>query len=541
MLRNLNELGISSKEHYNNTFTNRDFKLNRDFKERFSQELEVKNYTIEYFDYSAEITSSSSNKIFCPNQWFYLATFVVDFLSELLLYKAVIEDLATSEVVGMTKKSFMGYIKNLKGENIDEIAPDIKEAINNYFEEDIESATYLCRFLTDYDWWFGSKTVDRHDFFNSPVLNLLGVVNVSQNYVADIAYSLASNKELMNSAQHLHEQVVRESLVSTGENLIVYGAPGTGKSHYLQENFSKITRVVFHSEYSYYDFVGSYKPVPLYVQTNTSIERLNGQKFDRGEPRIDYQFVTGPFIDVLLLAVRNPEQTFTLLIEEINRANAPVVFGDIFQLLDRKKDGSSEYRVQPNQDLDNYLLSLMDVCNFFVEGLYLPSNMNIVATMNSADQGVYVLDSAFKRRWKFKYMPIREKGFSHENHLINYAGETFPWRVILSTINRKLKNLQINEDRLIGPYFISPEEIGDGNNFSSKLLIYLWDDVVRYKRNLFFNHEIKTYSELVYRFFAGEDIMNIKEDMNQLLKGEQELQAELEELEADLIEDKFSE
>lgn len=536
MVRNLNELGQAAKQHYQNTFTNSDFELNRDFKERFSRVLEVRDYIIEYFDYSAEITSTSGNKIFCPNQWFYIATFTVDYLSELFLYKTIIEQLASSGINGMARKDFMNTIKNLNGQDINTAAPDIKEAVINYFGEDTESADYLCRFLTDYDWWFGKKTIDRPDFYHSPVLSLLGLVNVSQGYVADIAGFLASDQELKESAVNLREQEFTTTTDASGENLIVYGAPGTGKSHYLEENFDNITRVVFHSEYSYFDFVGNYKPVPLYLQTGTTLERLSGTPFDKGEPRIDYQFVTGPFIDVLLLAVRNPGKIYTLLIEEINRANAPVVFGDIFQLLDRKSDGSSQYRIQPNQELYNYLLSLTDVRGIFDEGLFLPPNMNIVATMNSADQGVYVLDSAFKRRWKFKYMPIKEKGFTHENHLIEYAEESFPWRIILSSINQKLKNIGVNEDRLIGPYFISPDEIGDINSFSSKLLIYLWDDVVRYKRNEFFSTNIKTYSDLVASFSSGEDIMGIKEAMIDLLNEEEDLQSEQEEAE-DRLED----
>lgn len=532
VLRNLNELARNARENYNNTFTNNDFNLNRDFKERFSHALEGRNNNVEYFDYSAEITISSGNKIFCPNQWFYLATFVVGYLTELIQYKRVIEELANSGATGISRSRFMEKVKALNGKEIDDTAPEIKEAIISYFGEETESVDFLCKFLTEYEWWLGKKTIDRGDFFHSPVLNILGVVNVSQSYIADIAWLLASNSELMSSALHLQDQEFRQSLVSPGENLIVYGAPGTGKSYYLRENFGNITRVVFHPEYSYYDFVGSYKPVPLYLQTDIPLKRLDDSEFDKGEPRIDYQFVSGPFINVLLKAIRNSEQSFTLLIEEINRANAPALFGDIFQLLDRNLDGTSEYRIMPNQDLNNFLLSFQDVRDFFCDGLYLPANMNIVATMNSADQGVYVLDSAFKRRWKFKYMPIKERGFAHENHLINYADDNFPWRVILSVINNKLKDLQINEDRLIGPFFISPQEIVDINNFSSKLLIYLWDDVVRYKRSEFFNSHIKTYSDLVAKFFAGEDIMGIKEEMYELLNSEQELQIE-EEIEAE--------
>lgn len=522
MLKNLNNLAISSRNYYRNNFVNEDFKLNRNFKERLSQVLEEKNTEIEFYDYSAEITTSSNNKIFCPNQWFYIATFVVEFVSELIKYKRVLESIADSEVNGMTRRQFFEKVKNLKDKDIEEVAPEIKEAIIDYFGEEQESSEFLCRFLTDYSWWFGNKTIDRTDYYVSPALHLLGLVNVSQSYVADIVYFLASDRQLMEYALNLREQVQEHIslLDSPGENLIVYGAPGTGKSKYLEDNFPNITRVVFHSEYSYYDFVGNYKPTPLYKRTGTNLYRLNGENFEVGEPIIDYQFIPGPFIKVLVNAFRNPETKYTLLIEELNRANAPSVFGDIFQLLDRKADGSSQYKIYPNEDLMNYLMSLEDIKHHFIEGLFIPKNMNIVATMNSADQGVFVLDSAFKRRWKFKYMPIKDKGFVHENNQINYAGEEFEWRFIINSINNRLKNLGVNEDRLIGPYFLSPEEIGDSTSFASKLLIYLWDDVVRYKRQEFFDTNIRTYSELVAEYVAGVDVLKIKDHIYELIAKE---------------------
>ncbi|XKH52002.1 AAA family ATPase (plasmid) [Chryseomicrobium palamuruense] len=529
MLRNLNELATVSQERYHNTFVNEDFKLNRDFKERLSEILAARNNSIQYFDYSAEINTSSQMKIFCPNQWFYLATFVVEYVSELNRYKEVIEQIGESEVDGMSRRAYSDKIKELKVvEDPEAYAPEIKEAVDEYFSADANSADYLWRFLTDYTWWRGQKTIDRNDFFVSPTLNLLGLVNVSQGYVADLANYLASDEELMQSALNLREQISREATEFLGENLIVYGAPGTGKSKYLEDNFPSATRVVFHSDYSYYDFVGSYKPVPLYIAEDNQINTLGGEEFYLGRPIIDYQFVPGPFIKVLTEAFMNPTEEHTLLIEEVNRANAPAVFGDIFQLLDRNIEGRSQYSVTPNKDLHNYLTSLDQIGHLFEEGLHIPSNMNLVATMNSADQGVYVIDSAFKRRWKFKYMPIVESGFVHENSLIDYAGQSFKWRMVLTAINNKLKGLGINEDRLIGPYFISPEEISDNDNISSKLLIYLWDDVVRYKRNEFFDAPINTYSDLVVSFKAGGDVMKIHSDILQMIEQE-DTEQELEE------------
>lgn len=538
MLRDLNSLALSSSQNYHNTFRNEDFKLNRAFKERLTEVLEAKNITIQFFDYTSEIHTSTNMKIFCPNQWFYLATFVVEFVSELIKYKTLLEQIADSNVDGMTKREFMNKVKELKNKEIDIVAPAIKEAIYNYFDEQV-SAEYLCRFITDYEWWFGSKTIDRGDYYISPALNLLEVVNVSQGYIAEIVYYLASDASLMESAVDLRERGSYTYPQPPAENLIVYGAPGTGKSRYLEENFDNATRIVFHSEYSYYDFIGNYKPVPLYKNTDLALLRINGESFNRGEPIIDYQFVPGPFISVLIDSFRNPDAKHTLLIEEINRGNAAAIFGDMFQLLDRTIDGSSQYRIRPSEELQNYLKSIEDVKEFFVEGLYIPSNMNIVATMNSADQGVYVLDSAFKRRWKFKYMAIRESGFVHENSPVSYAGDSHAWRFIISSINNKLKTLGINEDRLIGPYFISPEEIADNNNISSKLLIYLWDDVLRYNREKFFDTEIKTYSDLVTGFNNGIDVLNIIDDIIEMEMEEQRQQEQIvdESSSEDLIEE----
>jgi len=533
VLRNLNDLAVRSRDYYENNFINEDFRLTREFKERLSQVLETKKSSIHYYDFSAEITTSSNNKIFCPNQWFYIATFVVEFVSELIEYKKVLENIFLSEDNGTNKKQFYEEVKNLKDKEIDKIPSEFKENIEHYFAEDKESIKYLYKFLTNYSWWFGSKTIDRSDYYVSPSLNLLGLVNVSQSYVADIAYFLASDNQLMEHAHNLRVKVQEYINLtdSYGENLIVYGAPGTGKSKYLEDNFNNITRVVLHSEYSYYDFVGNYKPTPLYKRTNTNLYRLDGETFSKGEPIIDYQFIPGPFINVLVNAIKDSEKTYTLLIEELNRANAPSVFGDVFQLLDRKADGSSQYKIYPNEELMNYLMSLEGTKLHFEEGLFIPKNMNIVATMNSADQGVYVLDSAFKRRWKFKYLPIKEKGFIHENSSINYAGEKFKWRYILNAINRKLKNLGVSEDRLIGPYFISPHEIEDSESFTSKLLIYLWDDVVRYMRNEFFDSSIRTYSELVKNFVSGEDVLNILDEINDLIANDNIAQSEEEQIE----------
>ncbi|NMM53419.1 AAA family ATPase [Paenibacillus aquistagni] len=284
--------------------------------------------------------------------------------------------------------------------------------------------------------------------------------------------------------------------VEGASNLILYGAPGTGKSFELERRASgNITRVTFHSEYTYHDFIGSYKPVPIYSdKSDNSFVTADGNIVKIGQPYIDYQFVPGPFAFALKEALINTNEMHTLKIEELNRANAAAVFGDIFQLLDRKSNGESEYRITPSKELHNYLKKYIPTLG---SEIFIPSNLNIYATMNSADQGVFVMDSAFKRRWHFEYMPICMNGVDHENELVKYDGKQISWRVIVESINNHLAELKINEDRHIGPYFMKKGELSDQDKISSKLLVYLWDDVVRHCRNRFFVEEIKTFAQLV--------------------------------------------
>ena len=277
-------------------------------------------------------------------------------------------------------------------------------------------------------------------------------------------------------------------------NRIVFGAPGTGKSHLLKEDANDMLyntsgtfeRVTFHPEYTYSQFVGSYKPV-----TNA-------------EGEIRYDFVPGPFMRVLVAALKSGRtdspQPHLLLIEEINRAKVAAVFGDVFQLLDRSDEGSSEYEIHSTEDIRKYLISALGRAP---ESIKIPDNMFIWATMNSADQGVYPMDTAFKRRWSFEYIGIddndAEVGGTVELGTGDYQ-RTIDWNQLRKAINDTLsEEYGINEDKLLGPYFLSqrifdygedgrirdPERFKDA--FKSKVIMYLFEDAAKSVRQKLFN------------------------------------------------------
>lgn len=299
-----------------------------------------------------------------------------------------------------------------------------------------------------------------------------------------------------------------------GKNLILYGAPGTGKSYEIDRRFpnnSNRIRVNFHPEYTYYDFVGSYRPEPLYKieQPLPTFKKNDGTIHELGEPYVNYTFVPGPFTLILekaLNSVKNDDsEMFTLIIEELNRANAPAVFGDLFQLLDREPNGESTYAIT-NLELLRYLKSTGSI-DPNVNEIQIPSNLNIVATMNSADQGVFIMDSAFKRRWIFEYLPIEPDKAVHKNDIIEYNKRLITWANFVKGINTLLSRHAINEDKHIGPYFLKPGETSDTQLVASKILLYLWDDVARHKRERLFIDGIHTFSDLVSKFKSGEAVL----------------------------------
>lgn len=267
-------------------------------------------------------------------------------------------------------------------------------------------------------------------------------------------------------------------------NRIVFGAPGTGKSHTLNKDVSELVqndnasfeRVTFHPEYSYSSFVGCYKPVSE-----------NG--------RIEYKYVAGPFMRVLVDAYRsgrtNQPKPHILLIEELNRAKVSAVFGEVFQLLDRNAKGSSDYDIAPSEDIKKYLCEQLGGCVADYSKIKIPNNMYIWATMNSADQGVFPMDTAFKRRWNFEYIGINEQD-ENVKSLIILNDQSYDWNQLRKAINRKLSELKVNEDKLLGPYFVNdkyfnndPQNLAANKAFidviKSKVIMYLFEDACKQK------------------------------------------------------------
>lgn len=252
-------------------------------------------------------------------------------------------------------------------------------------------------------------------------------------------------------------------------------------------------RVTFHPNYSYSQFVGTYKPV----------------KSNLNQEEITYEYIPGPFMRVYANAKRNPEKNFLLLIEEINRANVAAVFGDVFQLLDRKSDGSSRYPINASEDQKNYLES----CGINEDEIAIPSNMYIWATMNSADQGVLPMDAAFKRRWDFEYLDIDNEDAVNAVKDIKIpvkrdGSAKVMWNEFRTKLNEKLSDIGVNEDKLLGPFFLSEQTLKSAENnpdsfielFESKVIMYLFEDVVKMNPGKLFNTESRRYSKICQEF-----------------------------------------
>lgn len=297
-----------------------------------------------------------------------------------------------------------------------------------------------------------------------------------KNVMINIEQGCKKALELLN----WNEEIAPDIDSTNPQNIIFFGAPGTGKSYRVDNiisgvNASRVERVTFHPEYDYASFVGCYKPI-----MEISI--------DGKSEEIKYKFVPQSFTNIYVQSWNNISESHFLVIEEINRGNCAEIFGDIFQLLDR----SANYSISPSVELLAYLnehINDKETSGLKDKKLKLPPNLNIMATMNTSDQSLMPMDSAFKRRWAWEYIPIcydAEYENGTKNPSINYEielleDEKYKWIKFIQKANEIIKeNPHLGMDKCIGNFFIDPEnntiKLSD---FINKVIFYLWNDVFK--------------------------------------------------------------
>lgn len=319
-------------------------------------------------------------------------------------------------------------------------------------------------------------------------------------------------KKIEKSLQAHAEQVFNSKLSSSPSSLqqIFYGAPGTGKSHTINEETAgeDVIRTTFHPDTDYSTFVGAYKPTTLEETVMTVIgtkavpvENADGTL--RTESKIVYEFVAQAFLQAYVEAWKKYAQAEGeskkqyLVIEEINRGNCAQIFGDLFQLLDRNDSGFSDYPIQadtdmkrqlqkafsglelPNKETLNHLYKGRKVADEVMNGdiLLLPNNLYIWGTMNTSDQSLYPIDSAFKRRWDWTYMPISD---AHKEWTIELDEQHYDWWEFLTLINAKISSMTSSEDKKLGYFFCKAENnVISAQKFVGKVIFYLWNDVFK--------------------------------------------------------------
>lgn len=304
-----------------------------------------------------------------------------------------------------------------------------------------------------------------------------------------------------------YDVVVR---VQGGTNIILYGVPGSGKSWTIEHEYcadeERMERLVFHPDYMYSDFIGQILPVVK-------------------EDKVRYEFSPGPFTKLLKKAYENPDKNYFLIVEEINRGNAPAIFGEVFQLLDRIDDEDSEYPVGTSE----YAITNSNIAQIVYgdekRKVRLPSNFSIIGTMNTSDQNVFTLDTAFQRRWIMRMIPNTFEGHKFANKPI--LDTAVSWKAFCSAINDEIlrrNNVTSSEDKRLGAYFITAadlvwnteEDVSERDSvtwikarhsnarFAEKVLKYLWDDAFKFAHAETFDTKAYGSLELVIETFCNE-------------------------------------
>lgn len=274
--------------------------------------------------------------------------------------------------------------------------------------------------------------------------------------------ALKKYRELISGSNPVMSNNKEQNKGVDSRQIIFFGTPGSGKSYRVKvlTEEKRVHRTTFHPDSDYASFVGCYKPT-----------------MKDGE--ISYSFTPQIFTEAYVDAWKNPKEEVYLVIEEINRGNCAQIFGDLFQLLDRKnKTGYSVYPITADSDLRDYLYGVLGEGHEGIKDgkLCLPPNLRIFATMNTSDQSLFPMDSAFKRRWDWEYVPVDYRE-PESNFTITLGEEKYRWLEFLQTINQRIFKATNSEDKQMGNFFIK-EHVSE-SEFKSKIMFYLWNEVCR--------------------------------------------------------------
>ena len=479
-------------------------------------------YKIERYNMYTLQVSSKKSLLVIPNQWVYIAACCCQYYIELVKYKKKLENFGFTDDMYEAchpSKDNKGIPENQKTKEV------CKEKAEHFLESyDGTDKEPLVKFLWDYEFWGGGKNIKRsNDFTDSPVLNIANTINASSSLIGAIVKGLANQNclnLLLESTEWKSFEGASASTTSTKKNpestislqQIFYGAPGTGKSHAINELTAgkDVIRTTFHPDTDYSTFVGAYKPttksvpVTTVIGTNAVPVIYNGKEMM--EDKIVYEYVSQAFLQAYVAAWRKycdvqegeePVDEF-LVIEEINRGNCAQIFGDLFQLLDRGDEGFSEYPIKADSDMKKLLekefegleIKNKEGINALFKGgkdivaevlagdvLLLPNNLYIWATMNTSDQSLFPIDSAFKRRWDWHYVPISDAG---KKWMIEVNGAQYDWWKFLEAINDKVYHATYSEDKKMGYFFCKAKDgVISADKFVSKVIFYLWNDVFK--------------------------------------------------------------
>jgi hypothetical protein len=327
--------------------------------------------------------------------------------------------------------------------------------------------------------------------YNEENLNILGESNIY--LTTEIEYPKGKNlyfgdyKRFIEDYSNKKYSIKKEEEIYVLYELIVsdfnykqeiyFGSPGTGKSRLIKQEYGNgWPRITFHPELDYQGFVGAYKPTMKPVSDTNPKEEIT------------YEYMPEAFIKAYCEAWKN-NKPYYLIIEEINRGNCAQIFGDIFQLLDRDDKGYSEYPIECSPDIQKFLAKEFDKgfdrkaeyeevsCSTDFSRMALPNNLSLLATMNTSDQSLFPMDSAFKRRWDWQYVPI---DYNDAKILTINVGKGYNWGNFILSVNKQVKEHTQSEDKQLGNRFVSPRnDIITPEQFVSKVLFYLWAEIYK--------------------------------------------------------------